>query len=105
MQAPLTEITIRDADGTVLLQKTVPPGEYVLGREPAAELCFQADLVARRHAQLTIHDDHALIDLPMLALRIDGSRVTPISTCYSRARTSKAFASRIRRPTWTNCAR
>src|SRR5260370_41734119 len=62
MQVPQSEIIIRGADGAVLLQKTVPPGEYVLGREPAAELCFQAELVSRRHAQLTINYDHALIE-------------------------------------------
>ena len=62
MQAPQTEIIICGADGAVLLQKTVPPGAYVLGREPAVELCFQAELVSRRHAQLTINFDHALIE-------------------------------------------
>jgi serine/threonine protein kinase len=61
MQVPQTEITIRGENGTVLLQKTVPPGDYVLGREPAVELCFQAELVSRRHAQLTIENDQAFI--------------------------------------------
>ena len=62
MEAPQTEITIRGSDGAVLLQTTVTPGEYVLGRDPAAELHFTADLVSRRHALLTVNFDHLLIE-------------------------------------------
>jgi len=34
----------------------------VLGRDPGCELRIEADLVSRRHAQLTINFDHALIE-------------------------------------------
>ena len=62
MEAPQTEITIRGSDGTVLLQATVTPGEYVLGRSPQAELFFEAELVSRQHARLTVNFDHLLIE-------------------------------------------
>src|SRR5260221_12557091 len=62
MQTPQTELTIRDANGKLLLQKTVEPGEYVLGRDLNAELRFEAELVSRRHARLTVKTDHLLIE-------------------------------------------
>ena len=62
MQSPETELTIRDASGKVLLQRIVPPGEYVLGRDPDAELRFEAEMVSRRHARLTINADQLIIE-------------------------------------------
>jgi len=62
MEIPQTEITIRGTDGAVLLHTNVLPGEYVLGRAPECELSFQAELVSRQHARLTINFDHALIE-------------------------------------------
>ena len=62
MEVPQTEITIRNAAGEVLLQTTVAPGEYVLGRSQEAELFFEAELVSRQHARLTVNFDHLLIE-------------------------------------------
>lgn len=62
MEVPQTEITIRNTAGVVLLQTTVAPGEYVLGRSPEAELFFEAELVSRQHARLTVNFDHLLIE-------------------------------------------
>jgi len=62
MQAPQTEVLVRAADGSELLRMMLGPGDYVLGRDPACELPCTAELVSRRHAQLTINFDHALIE-------------------------------------------
>src|SRR5258708_30755848 len=62
MEPPETEITIRGGDGAVLLQTVVTPGENALGRSPQAELFFEADLVSRKHALLTVNFDHLLIE-------------------------------------------
>ena len=62
MDVPQTEITIRSGDGAVLLQKTVTPGEYTLGRSPQAELHFEADLVSREHAKLTVSLDQIHVE-------------------------------------------
>jgi len=64
METPQTEIPIRGADGAVLLHTSVLPGEYVLGRAPQVELPFEAALVSRQHAWLTVNFDHALIEDP-----------------------------------------
>src|SRR4051794_19003179 len=61
MQIPETEIIVRK-DGAEILRQTVRPGEYVIGREPECEVQVQAELVSRRHAQLTVNFDHALIE-------------------------------------------
>src|SRR5271154_4468420 len=61
MQVPETEIIITK-DGTELLRKTVRPGDYVIGRDEGCELQVEVELVSRRHAQLTVNFDHALIE-------------------------------------------
>ena len=61
MQIPETEIIVTK-DGTELLRKTVRPGDYVIGREPECEVHLEVELVSRRHAQLTVNFDHALIE-------------------------------------------
>ena len=53
MTVPQTEIII-SKDGEELLRKTVPPGEYVIGRSAECELVVPTDLISRRHAKLTI---------------------------------------------------
>jgi serine/threonine protein kinase len=62
MQIPLTQILVRGADGEVLLETTVGPGEYILGRSAEADICVEADLVSRQHAQLTIDFDRIFIE-------------------------------------------
>jgi serine/threonine protein kinase len=62
MQIPETEITVRDGRGTLLLQRALRPGEYVMGRSPEAELSFDAELVCDEHARLTVNYDHVLIE-------------------------------------------
>jgi serine/threonine protein kinase/Leucine-rich repeat (LRR) protein len=60
MQIPQTEIIVTK-DGAEILRKTVRPGDYVIGREPECELHLDVELVSRRHAQLSVNFDHALI--------------------------------------------
>lgn len=62
MQIPLTQILLRGADGEVLVETTVGPGEYVLGRAAEADICVEADLVSRQHARLTIDFDRIFIE-------------------------------------------
>ena len=61
MNAPETEI-ILTKDGAELLRTTVPPGDYVIGREAGCYLVVPGEGVSRRHAKLTINFDHALIE-------------------------------------------
>jgi len=61
MQTPETEIIVTK-DGREVLRKTVRPGDYVIGREADCDVPVEVDLVSRRHAQLTINYDHALIE-------------------------------------------
>ena len=61
MQIPETEIVVTK-DGAEILRKTVRPGDYIIGRGPECEVQVDAELVATRHAQLTVNFDHALIE-------------------------------------------
>jgi len=62
MQVPETEVIVTGPNGAELLRTILIPGDYVLGRDPGCELRVEADLVSRRHAQLTVNFDHALIE-------------------------------------------
>src|SRR5271168_1947289 len=61
MQAPQTVVILRSGD-TELARVTLPPGEYVIGRNPEVEIFADTPLISRRHAQLTINYDHLLIE-------------------------------------------
>lgn len=61
MQIPETEIIVTK-DGAEILRKTVRPGDYVIGREEGCDVQVEVALVSRRHAQLTVNYDHALIE-------------------------------------------
>ncbi len=61
MQIPETEIIV-SKDGAEILRKTVRPGDYVIGREEGCDVQVEVELVSRRHAQLTVNFDHALIE-------------------------------------------
>ncbi len=61
MHAPETEIIV-SKDGVELLRRTMPPGKYVLGRDADCDVPLDVDLVAGRHAQLTLNYEHALIE-------------------------------------------
>ncbi len=61
MVVPQTEIII-SKDGVELLRKTMPPGEYVIGRNPECELRVPGELVSRQHARLTINYHDAGIE-------------------------------------------
>jgi serine/threonine protein kinase len=61
MHVPQTEVILRH-DGTELARVTLPPGEYVIGRNPDVEIFADTPLISRRHAQLTINYDHLLIE-------------------------------------------
>ncbi len=61
MYIPKTEVILRH-DGTELARATLPPGEYVIGRDSGVEIFADTPLLSRRHAQLTINYDHLLIE-------------------------------------------
>ncbi len=61
MHTPQTEVILRH-DGTELARVTLPPGEYVIGRERGVDLHADTPLLSRRHARLTINYDHLLLE-------------------------------------------
>ena len=61
MHTPQTEVILRH-DGTELARATLPPGEYVIGRERGVDLHADTPLLSRRHARLTINYDHLLLE-------------------------------------------
>ena len=61
MSVPEIEIILTHA-GAELVRKTLPPGIYVIGRSPEVEIYANTPLLSRRHARLTIGDDHLLLE-------------------------------------------
>ncbi len=61
MHIPQTEVILRH-DGAELSRVTVPPGEYVIGRAPEADLHIDTPHLSPRHARLTINYDQMLVE-------------------------------------------
>ena len=61
MHIPQTEVILRH-DGTELVRVTLPPGEYVIGRDAQADIRDDTARLSRRHARLTVNYDHLLIE-------------------------------------------
>ena len=61
MHVPQTEVILRH-EGAELARVTLPPGDYVIGRNADVEIFADTPLISRRHAQLTINYDHLLIE-------------------------------------------
>jgi serine/threonine protein kinase len=61
MLIPETEV-IFSLDGQELLRRVVRPGEYVIGRAPACELCVDSTTVSRKHARLTINYSNLFLE-------------------------------------------
>ncbi len=61
MHVPLTEVILTHA-GAELARATLPPGEYVIGREPGADVFANTPLLSRQHARLTINYDNLEIE-------------------------------------------
>ena len=61
MQVPRFDVILHHA-GTQLARATLPPGEYVIGREPGVDVRAETPLLSRRHARLTINYDHLLLE-------------------------------------------
>jgi len=61
MFVPQTEIIVTK-DGVEIMRWTVPPGDYVIGREEDCNLQIDVERVSRKHARLTVNFDHALIE-------------------------------------------
>ena len=61
MHIPQTEVVLRHS-GDELARVTLPPGEYVIGRNSDAEIFADTPLLSRQHARLTINYDHLLIE-------------------------------------------
>ncbi len=61
MIAPETEILIT-CDGQELLRRTLRPGEYLIGRATACELCVPSTTVSRKHARLTVNFSNLFLE-------------------------------------------
>jgi serine/threonine protein kinase len=61
MHSPQIEVILRHGDAE-LARLTLPPGEYVIGRGAEAQVHADTPLISRRHALLTLHPDHAVIE-------------------------------------------
>ena len=61
MQVPRFDVILSHA-GTELARATLPPGEYVIGREPGVDVRADTPLLSRKHARLTINYDHLLLE-------------------------------------------
>jgi serine/threonine protein kinase len=77
MAAPKTEITIT-VGGKEHARFVVEPGQYVIGRNPDCAIRIEADLISRRHAQLTIDSEETFLeDLGSInGTLVNGMRVT-----------------------------
>ncbi len=49
-------------DGTEIARQIVRPGEYIIGRDAGCDVVVDIDQVSRRHARLTAHVEHAVIE-------------------------------------------
>ena len=63
MHVPMTEVTLTH-DGAELARASLPPGEYIVGREAGVDLHVVTSLLSRKHARLTINYDHLLLEAP-----------------------------------------
>lgn len=61
MIAPETEILIT-SEGQELLRRTLRPGEYIIGRAAACELCVPSTTVSRKHAKLTVNFSNLFLE-------------------------------------------
>jgi serine/threonine protein kinase len=61
MLIPETEV-IFSLDGQELLRRVVRPGDYVIGRTPACELCVDSTTVSRKHARLTVNYSNLFLE-------------------------------------------
>ena len=61
MHVPLTDVILTH-EGVELVRATLPPGEYVIGREPGVDLHANTPLLSRQHARLTINYDNLLLE-------------------------------------------
>jgi len=61
MTTPQTEVILRHA-GAELARATLPPGEYVIGRDPGAGIYADTPLLSRKHVLLTLREDAMLIE-------------------------------------------
>ena len=55
-----TEVFIA-VDRDEVYRLTLPPGEYVIGRDPDAQIRIEHPTVSRRHAKLIVADDHLVL--------------------------------------------
>ncbi|HEV7406379.1 MAG TPA: protein kinase [Chthoniobacteraceae bacterium] len=61
MHAPEIEVLLRHGDRE-FVRRTLPPGEYVLGSSPQADLVALWPTMSPRHARLTLNFDHTLLE-------------------------------------------
>src|SRR3954447_9857664 len=61
MQVSKTEVILRH-EGVELARVSLPPGEYVIGRNPDVEIFADTPLISRRHAKLMINYDQVLLE-------------------------------------------
>jgi serine/threonine protein kinase len=59
-QAMITEVFIA-VDRDEVYRATLPPGEYVIGRDPDAQIRIDHPTVSRLHAKLIVEEDHLVL--------------------------------------------
>ena len=77
MDIPHTEIIVTE-NGREIARRLVPPGEYLIGRDQAADVQVTAGLISRKHAKVTVKFSEWLVeDLGSAnGTFINGQRVT-----------------------------
>ena len=61
MNVPLTDVILRHEEEE-LARVSLPPGEYVIGRNPDVEIYADTPLISRRHARLVINNEQILLE-------------------------------------------
>ncbi len=61
MHVPLTEGMLTH-EGVELARATLPPGDFIIGRQPGVDVRADTPLLSRQHARLTINYDHLLLE-------------------------------------------
>jgi serine/threonine protein kinase len=83
MIIPLTEVVAKEG-GCTIYRGELPPGEYVIGRDPEASIFLDSAHLSRRHAMLTLsYFDWIIDDLGSSnGTRVGGQRITESTAIF-----------------------